>query len=123
VYDGDVGSFTNISADYITVPIMANWHFGKTRNWYLNFGPYAGFLLDAKRSITYAGVKYSGSMKSRFNKVDGGVAYGVGVKFPVAKKIKFYMELDGQNGLTNIFEYRTDNSFNARGSFNIGLNF
>ena len=24
--------------NYVTIPVMANWHFGYTRNWYLNFG-------------------------------------------------------------------------------------
>jgi len=123
VVSGDIMGYTDISAYYITVPVMANWHFGKTRNWYLNFGPYAGFLLDAKKSIKYADVVYSGSLKSGFNAVDAGLAYGIGVKLPVAKKLKFYMELDGQYGVTNIFTNRTDNSINSRTSLNIGLNF
>ncbi|MFD0750473.1 porin family protein [Mucilaginibacter calamicampi] len=123
VIDDDIVGFADISAHYISVPVMANWHFGKTRNWYLNVGPYAGFLLDAERSITYLGVKYPRSMTSQFNKVDAGLAYGVGVKLPLSKKLKFYVELDGQNGVTNIFGYRTDNSFNSRGSFNVGLNY
>src|ERR1700744_4075931 len=33
--------------NYITVPVMANWHFTRSRNWYLDFGPYVGFLTSA----------------------------------------------------------------------------
>ena len=106
------------SLNYITVPLMANWHFGKTRNWYLDFGPYAGFLLDAKVSAGYAG-----SLKSLFNTVDGGLAYGIGVKLPVAEKTKFYIEFDGQNGVANLFKGSGESIHGTRGSFNIGLNF
>src|ERR1700740_3361518 len=33
---------TDYKLDYITIPVMANWHFGRTRNWFLDFGPYVG---------------------------------------------------------------------------------
>lgn len=104
--------------NYITVPVMANWHFGKTRNWYLNFGPYVGFLLDA--NVT----KYPASIKEGFNSVDGGLAYGIGVKLPIAEKTKFYIEFDGQNGVANLFKSTSgSNIHSTRGSFNIGFNF
>ncbi|MGB1288154.1 MAG: hypothetical protein ACPG7F_16575, partial [Aggregatilineales bacterium] len=32
-------------------PIHANWHFGSNRNWYLNFGPTLGVLLDSKYEV------------------------------------------------------------------------
>ena len=105
------------SLNYITVPVMANWHFGKTRKWYLDFGPYVGFLLDAKVS------NYNGSLKSAFNTTDGGLAYGIGVKLPIAEKAKFYIEFDGQNGIGNIFKTGSESLHTTRGSFNIGINF
>ena len=106
--------------NYITVPVMANWHFGKTRKWYLNFGPYAGFLLDAKATSGY-----TGSVKGLFNTVDGGLAYGIGVKLPIAEKTKFYIEFDGQNGVANLFKNiaSANTIHSVRGSFNIGINF
>lgn len=108
------------SLNYITVPVMANWHFGKTRNWYLDFGPYIGFLLDAKVSSGY-----NGSLKTLFNTTDGGLAYGIGIKLPVSQKTKFYIEFDGQSGVSNIFKYNASltDVHVTRGSFNIGLNF
>ncbi|WP_233496696.1 outer membrane beta-barrel protein [Mucilaginibacter hurinus] len=42
---------TNYKLDYLTIPVMANWHFGRTKNWYLHFGPYVAFLLNVKTSI------------------------------------------------------------------------
>lgn len=107
------------SLNYITIPVMANWHFGKTRNWYLNFGPYVGFLLDAKMSA------YTGSFKSSFNSVDGGLAYGIGIKLSLSQKTKFYFELEGQSGVSTIFKYNasTTDAHVARGSINVGVNF
>jgi hypothetical protein len=103
--------------NYITVPVMANWHFGKTRNWYLNFGPYVGFLLSAE-------VKdYNLDVKPYSTTTDAGLAAGIGVKIPLSKKLKFFIEYDGQNGIVDIFKNSTDATQVSRGSFNIGLNF
>jgi hypothetical protein len=110
----------NYRLNYITVPVMANWHFGKTRNWYLNFGPYLGFL-------TTATVKINGSntdVKQVFNSVDGGLDLGIGVKFPVSGTSKLYIEYDGQSGVGDIFQNSAGGSVrSARASINIGLNF
>ncbi len=39
------GTFiTDYNLNYLTVPVMANWHFGRTKNWYLNFGAYTAIL-------------------------------------------------------------------------------
>lgn len=107
--------------NYITVPVMANWHFGKTRNWYLNFGPYVGFLTTATVKIPNGS---NVDVKSVFNSVDGGLDLGIGVKFPVSSKSKFYIEYDGQSGVGNIFQSSAGGSVHsARASFNIGLTF
>lgn len=113
-------TYGNYHLDYLTLPVMANWHFGRTRNWYLNFGPYIGFLLSAKFS------ENNFDLKPYFNKVDGGLAFGIGIKFPIADQTKFFIEFDGQGGIANIAK-ETDGSVssihNSRGSFNIGINF
>ena len=106
--------------NYITVPVMANWHFGKTRNWYLNFGPYVGFLTTANVGIPNLIV----DVKSLFSSTDVGLDAGIGIKFPVSNKSKLYIEYDGQSGFGNIFQSSTGGSVkSARASFNIGLTF
>lgn len=118
--DLDTGNeyITDFSLNYLTVPVMANWHFGRTQNWYLNFGPYVGFLLSAKEH------KFDSDIKEAFNTTDFGLALGIGVKIPVSDKIKLYFEFDGQGGLSDIFKenesYRVQNS---RSSINFGMNF
>jgi hypothetical protein len=103
--------------NYITVPIMADWHFGRMRNWYLNFGPYFGFLADASETSNSANVK------PLFNSTDVGLAFGIGVKIPVSNTARFFIEYDGQGGLTNVFNQSDGTYQNIRSSFNVGLLF
>ena len=109
---------TNYNLNYLTIPLMANWHFGSKRNWYLNFGPYAGFLLNAKET------KGSRDVTDRFNTTDFGLALGIGVKIPLNEKLKLSFEYDAQSGISDIFK---DNDLstarNARSSLNVGLSF
>ncbi|MCF6133523.1 porin family protein [Flavobacterium wongokense] len=109
---------TDINLNYLTIPVMANWHFGNKKNWYLNFGPYLGFLLDAKDT------RFDSDISDAFNSNDFGLAVGIGVKIPVSNKLKIFLEYDGQGGFTDIFK---DNQYsavtNTRSSFNVGLNF
>jgi hypothetical protein len=105
--------------NYITVPVMATWHFGRTKNWYLNFGPYVGFLLNANETFTNTDVK------STFNNTDAGIALGIGVKFPISDKVRLFIEDDGQVGVINIFKNGTNGVMveNVRSGLNIGINF
>ncbi|MEO8885251.1 MAG: porin family protein [Mucilaginibacter sp.] len=103
--------------NYITVPVMANWHFGRTRNWYLNFGPYIGFLTSATYDINK-----SMDLKSAYNSTDAGLALGIGVKIPLSKGTKFFIEYDGQGGGSNIVKNGSAGN-NARSSFNVGFDF
>ena len=97
---------------------MANWHFGNKKNWYLNFGPYVGFLLDAKET------QFDTDLKDYFNSTDFGLALGIGVKIPVSDKLKLFFEYEGQGGVSDIFKVNEFSRVtNSRSSLNIGLNF
>jgi opacity protein-like surface antigen len=109
---------TDINLNYLTVPIMANWHFGNKKNWYLNFGPYFGFLLDANET------QFDSDVTDVFNTTDFGLALGIGVKVPVSDKLKIFFEYDGQGGINDIFKENQYSAVtNTRSSFNVGLNF
>ena len=103
--------------NYITIPIMANWHFGRARNWYLDFGPYLGFLASANESSNSANVK------PLFNSTDVGIAFGLGVKIPISDKAKLFFEYEGEGGFTNVFTQSDGTYQNIRSSINIGLIF
>lgn len=109
---------TDYKLDYLTVPVMANWHFGRKRNWYLNFGPYAGFLMGATETA------YSRNVKEAFNNTDFGISFGIGVKIPVSDKLKISLEYDEQDGLSDVFKVNAgSDAKNSRASFNVGVNF
>jgi len=116
--NNNVGSLTNYRYDYLTVPVMANWHFGRKRNWYLNFGPYVGFLIDAKET------NLDIDLKDLSESIDAGLALGIGVKIPVTDKIKILLEVDSQSGLADIIKNNQGGSTtNNRSSLNAGFVF
>ena len=118
VYDMDngVNTITDFKLNYITIPVMANWHFGSTRKWYLNFGPYVGFLASAKDS------KLGRDFKSAFNTTDYGLAYGIGYKFLINEKIKMFVEYEIESGFTDIFKDSFyDSVTTGRSAFNLGV--
>lgn len=109
---------TDYNLDYLTIPVMANWHFGNNREWYLNFGPYFGFLMSAKDT------QFNSDVKKFFNTNDFGLAAGIGIKIPVSNKLKFFFELEGQGGFTDINKESGYASLtNSRSSLNVGVNF
>ena len=110
---------THYKLNYITIPLMANWHFGRTRNWYLNFGPYIGFLTSASETT------FGTDVKSAFNSTDAGLAFGIGVKIPVSENVKFLAEYQGEAGLATIFQSFTQNptTLNSSYGLNVGLAF
>jgi hypothetical protein len=116
--DGSEIDGVNYRTHYLTVPVLANWHFGRTRNWYLNFGPYIGFLLSTSESS-----KTVINLKDEFNTVDGGFAFNIGVKIPITRQSHFFIEYGGQGGAANVLKYPCPSVQNAPNSLNVGIGF
>lgn len=108
---------TNYNLDYLTIPVTANWHFGRKRNWYLHFGPYVGFLMRAEETA------FGTNVKEAFNTTDFGLDLGIGVKIPVSSKMKIHIEYDTQAGLSEVFKESNEPITNSRWSLNFGVNF
>ncbi len=104
-------------ANYLTLPVMANWHFGGKRNWYLNFGPYVGVLMNAKYK------EFEDNLTDDFDTFDFGIAAGVGVKIPVSDKLKIFIEYEGLYGVTSVTEIWKGHTYTGRESINVGVNF
>lgn len=119
IYDrkGWSEDIADVRANYITLPVTANYHFGGTRRWYFNFGAYVGFLVHAEDS------EFGIDLKDGFTDTDFGLAYGIGHKFPVGKNVKLFIEYEGQAGLINVFEESSETVRNGRSAFNAGLVF
>ncbi|WP_339836935.1 porin family protein [uncultured Flavobacterium sp.] len=116
--ENNIVTTTDFKLNYLTVPVMANWHFGSNRNWYLNFGPYVGFLMSAEDSALGL------DLKEGFKSTDFGAAFGIGHKIEIADNIKLFIEYDGQSGFSDIFEENAGEAIrNGRSSFNLGVLF
>jgi len=104
---------SGIDENYIAVPIMFAWHFGKNRRWNLQLGPAYSFSLG-------------GTLKSNV-----GADFGIGVIIPIGG-LKFFLELDGISDSETIDGTFTDLNGNVtlsdewtgnRSSFTMGLYF
>jgi hypothetical protein len=97
--------------NYITLPVNANWHFGSTRKWNLNFGPSVGFLLSANTN----GVDVTEFVTS----TQLGLNIGIGYKIEVSKQFSILVDYQSQAGLTNVLKqnFTFKNTF---GAFNLG---
>ncbi|MEM6686979.1 MAG: porin family protein, partial [Bacteroidota bacterium] len=67
------GSDITYTLHYISVALKPSWHFGKSKNWYLNLGPYISFLAGANADTT--------QVKDSFNSTDVGLESDIGIKF------------------------------------------
>lgn len=101
--------------NYITIPLNANWHFGSTRKWNLNFGPSIGFLTSAKSD--------GEDVKDKAKTTQIGLNVGIGYKIEVSPKISILIDYQGLAGLTDITKSSETEFKNNYGSFDLGVVF
>ena len=100
-----------LKLQYLTIPVNANWHFGSTRKWNLNFGPSVGFLTSAKVD--------SEDVKDAVNSTQIGLNIGIGYKIEVSPKFSILIDYQSVSGLSKAFK-EDSSAKNAFGSFNVG---
>ncbi len=110
--------------NYITVPIMAEWNFGKSDlKGFLNFGIFGGFLTSAK-------TEFSDGEEVEFKELiqngDFGASYGLGTIYKIKDEVNIIFEIGGQSGVLD-FPVTTDTPHpytrNQTFSANIGVTF
>lgn len=109
------GNFVTEKLNYVTIPINANWHFGKARNWNLNFGFSVGFLTSATSN--------GQDIKSFVNTNQFGLSYGIGYTFKLTERFGLLIDFQGMGGLTEVAKNRTRNQVaftNVHSAFNVG---
>lgn len=99
--------------NYLSIPINANWHFGSTRKWNLNFGLSPSFLLDAKVNNTEI-------PKNTIESFQLGLTFGIGYKIEITQKFGILVDFQGFAGMTNINKASNAEITNGGSSFNIG---
>ena len=101
--------------NYITIPVNANWHFGSTRKWNLNFGPSFGLLTAAKSN----GV----NIKSELNGFQYGLQVGIGYKLQLSDKFSILFDYQSMSGLSKVSKNSQNELKNSYGSFDLGAVF
>lgn len=113
---GAQDDFIELKLDYINIPLNANWHFGATRKWNLNFGFTPGFLLKADAE----GIDVS----EMFKNFQLGLSYGIGYKLEISDNFSLLIDYQGVVGLTNIVdESDVSSTMNTGSSINLGAVF
>jgi hypothetical protein len=109
--------------DYIEIPVMAKYQGGVSKNWryFVQAGPYIGFLLNAEQetrgtSLIYADkngtpltlggqplppVSFDANtdVKNRLNDVNAGITAGVGLAYLIGEHHQVFLDIRGQYGL------------------------
>ncbi|CAN1492967.1 Outer membrane protein beta-barrel domain 2 [Flavobacteriaceae bacterium] len=113
-----IGGVWEDKLNYLSIPLNANWHFGSTRKWNLNFGLSPSFLLNAEVNDPAGN-----SIKITDNNIKSfqlGLTFGIGYKIEVTKKFGILIDYQGFAGLTNINNASGSNIRNNGDGFNIG---
>lgn len=85
---------SDLTLNYVNIPLNANWHFGSTRKWNLNFGVTPGFLTKAEID--------GDDVKEAYQSFQLGVSYGIGYKLEISESFSILFHGQGLVGLTNI---------------------
>lgn len=113
----DGGDFYEDELNYLSIPINANWHFGSTRKWNLNFGLSPSFLTSAE--FIANGTKMT-IPKSAIESFQLGLTYGIGYKIGINDKFGILIDAQFFSGLTNINKATQEKISNNGYSFNVG---
>ena len=99
--------------DYLNIPINANWHFGSTRKWNLNFGLLTGFKISNADDQNIFGIKSKGNQTA--------INWGIGYKFEVNNQIGILLDYQFLAGTTNIDRDEIYSLKNKGGNLNVGV--
>jgi hypothetical protein len=89
--------------DYLTFPVLVKASFGKKVNFFVNAGPYVGYLLQKtdRTKINSTSNTYKDNL-SGMNRWDFGVAGGIGIAIPIRTFWVISVEVRNYSGLLDI---------------------
>ena len=108
-------NLVDIKLDYLNIPLNANWHFGGTRKWNLNFGLTPGFLMNAEVE--------GEDVKDFVESFQLALSYGIGYKIEITDTFSILVDYQGLYGMTNTDSEGSATIINYGSSFNVGAVF
>lgn len=99
---GGVLGTTNLyqNFDFLTIPLLIKYSFSPNNRFYINSGPFFGFLL--KHSLTENTTDFFQSNTEDFKTLDFGWSNGLGLNFPINEHILLSLEVRNNLGLIHI---------------------
>lgn len=134
-------NFKNVSVlNYLEIPVMAKWEWGKTWKYYVNIGPYIGFLLSAKQKTSGNSPFYADKegnqpvtpsepldattdVKSSLNKTNFGITGGAGIGKNICKTGELILDVRAADGLTTLQKDTQNDGKNHTGGLFITLGY
>lgn len=106
IYGNSLGEMTtNINFDYLTLPILVRATFGESVQYFVNAGPYFGYL--TKQTFERKDdTNISTTTDNTFNdkRFDVGISTGLGLAIPIKTKYSVSFEIRNNLGLYNVSE-------------------
>lgn len=102
----------HINADYITLPLMGHISFGKKMHFYINLGPYFGFLVQgtSRKQTFNPATNTEQNYTNRLQNFDVGMTGGFGIRIPLREDLAFSSELRHNLGVHNLVRTHPDAS-------------
>jgi len=101
IYHVRINSYRN----YVVLPIMIKYNFTRNKNFYINGGPFLGYLIKAglkTSGINAPGINTDDTDNTKYYKsLDYGLSAGVGKEFKLNNNHQIYIELRENLGLAN----------------------
>jgi hypothetical protein len=91
--------------DYIIVPLLIKASFGNKIKYFVNTGPYFGYLINSSRFISGEGFrpdKNNDIDEGELLKSDFGLSTGLGLCYPINEKFNISLEIRNNYGLKNL---------------------
>ncbi|MNU65563.1 hypothetical protein D3C71_548570 [compost metagenome] len=127
IYTNSNGDFIGegksvFSFDYITLPLLVKASFGKKVKFFINAGPYAGFLLAKnERGIVESKVVFENKDLTGLKRWDLGAAGGIGVAIPIKEFWMVHAEVRNYFGLQNINDSGNSKSYTNTTDLRLGV--
>jgi hypothetical protein len=96
---------TSTRLDYLTFPVLVKASFGKKVNFFINAGPYIGYLLKKTDRTKYNGSSntFTDDLSTNgLNRWDFGIAGGIGVAIPIRTYWVISAEVRNYSGILDI---------------------
>lgn len=89
----------HVNFDYVTLPVLVRASFGDQFRFFVNAGPYVGYLLN-QTSVDHTKKKYVNT--DSYKKLDYGVSGGLGIAIPIGDQFDFNVEIRDNFGLADV---------------------